>query len=145
MTVTGVLLPGQMIWTRGANEFGDQRRGGMVVRNDDNPDTGERFVLILTDSPADPRQDSLIRQKAKGGYERMGQVARLERMSVDDIDLGAADDFRPAKRVWTYAVKALRAASVPPADRMGTRLHDDLITAYRTLRAEAEMLNRGVA
>jgi hypothetical protein len=145
VTDLATIQAGHLVWSKGTNDFGDGRRGGMVVRRDDNPDTGERFLLILTDSPANPRQDSLIRQKAKGGHERMGLVARLERMSLDDLDANAADDFRAAGRVWTYAIKALRAASVPPCDRIGSRLHDDLITAYRILRSEAELLHRGAA
>lgn len=144
MTAT-TIKPGVMVWSRGTNDFGDGRRGGMVIRSDDDQDTGERFVLVLTDSPANPRQDSLIRQKAKGGHERLGLVARLERMALADVDPAAADDFRHARQLWTYAIKALRAASVPPADRMGSRLHDDLISAYRTLRAEAQLLQKGAA
>lgn len=142
---TQLLLPGSMVWSKGSNPYGDGRKGGMVVRNDDNPDTGERFVLILTDSVAKPRQDSVILHRPKGGYANLGLVARLERMSLDDIDAHAADDFRSARKVWRYAIAALRAASLPPNDHMGTRAHDELITAYRLLRAEAEMLQRGAA
>lgn len=144
MTDLATLKPGQIIWSRGRNDYGDGRKGGMVVRPDDNPDTGERFVIILTDSASRPRQDSLLLHRSKGGFTQLGLVARLERMAVADIDPAATDDFRSANKVWRYAVKALLASALPPNDRMGTKAHDALITAYRTLRAEAEMLQRGV-
>jgi hypothetical protein len=140
MTVA-MLLPGHVVWTKG-NEFGDARKGGCVVRRADDPETGEAFVLVLTDSPAKVRQDSLILHRAKGGYDSLGLVARLERIAIGDLDPHATDDFRAYRKVWRFAIAALRAASLPPNDHLGSRGHDDLITAYRELRSTAEMLER---
>lgn len=145
MTDLAQLQVGIVIWSKGTNDFGDGRLGGMVVRRDDDPDTGERFVLILTDSAARPRQGSVMYHRPKGGFDNLGLVARLERLSLDDVDAGAMDDFRYGGKIKDYAIKALRAASVPPAHVIGSRAHDELITAYRVLRAEAELLERGAA
>lgn len=146
MTDLVTLRTGHIVWTRGANAFGDGRLGGMVLRRDDNPDNGEQFVVILTDCAAQPRQGSLLYHRPKGGYDNLGLVARLERVAVDDLDpTYAADDFRGHRKVRDYAIKALRAACVPPAHVIGSRAHDDLLTAYRVLRAEADLIEKGVA
>lgn len=137
------LLPGQKVWSKGANEFGDGRLGGMVVRYDDDQDTGERFVQIVTRSLTTPPPGRLYLSAQKGrGYVDLGPLARMHRLAVADIAPDATDGFRHAKGVWDMAIQALRASSVPPANHLGSRLHDDLFTAYRTLREVAQELQR---
>ncbi len=137
------LLPGTTVWSRGVGEFGDSRLGGMVVRYDDNPDTGERFVLIVTRSLTTPPPGRLYLSAVKGrGYTDLGPLARLHRLAVSDIDPGATDGFRHARGVWDMALAALRSSTVPPAHGIATTAHADLVSAYRVLRAVAEELKR---
>lgn len=140
------LLPGQMVFTRGKNEFGDGRFSGMVVRYDDDATTGERYVQVVTKSLTKPPAGRVYFAPARGrSYIDMGFVARMHRLAVADIDPAASDGFRHVASVWGMALDALRASTVAPAKHLGSALHDDLLTAYRTLRAEAEMLSRGAA
>lgn len=135
------LLPGQMVFTRGTNDFGDERTGGMVVKYDDNPDTGERFVSVVTRSMTTPPPGRLYLSKEKGrGYIDLGPLARMHRLAVSDIDPAATDGFRHVRSVWAMALEALRASTVPPANHHGSALHDGLLTSYRVLRTVAQEL-----
>lgn len=137
------LLPGQMVWSKGTHDFGDSRLGGMVVRYDDDPDTGERFVQIVTQSFTTPPPGRLYLSAIKGrGFTDLGPLARMHRLAVADIDPGATDGFRHKRSVTHMALAALRSSTVPPANHIGGALHDDLFTAYRVLRGVAQQLER---
>lgn len=139
------LLPGQMVWQKSSalDPYGDLRLGGCVVRYDDDQDTGERFVLIVTRSHTTPPPGRLYLSTRKGrGYTDLGPLARLHRLAVSDIDPASTDGFRHARGVWDMAIQALRAASVPPANHIASTRHSDLVSAYRVLRAVAEELKR---
>lgn len=138
------LLPGQMVWSRGReHDFGDSRLGGMVVKYDDDPDTGERFVLVVTKSLTVPPPGRLYRSDGKGrSYIDLGVLARMHRLAVADIDPSATDGFRHVRSVWGMALDALRASTVPPAHHLGSALHDGLFSAYRVLRTVAQELER---
>jgi hypothetical protein len=146
------LLPGLMVWDHG-DEFGDARSGGMVVRVEADAD-GETQVVVITDEQTQPRRrPSLIvhhqdgRKGAKRpAYEDIGVVARLVRVPVADIDPAAADGFRHHAKVLDHARKALFAAAVALLpDYFNPHTHDEMVSAYRILRAEAQMLERGAA
>lgn len=137
---------GSLVVSRGSNEFGDDAVLGMVVGGGVD-DEGERYLTVLTDAPRRPRQPSLILHhqdgKRKVSYENLGLVAHLLRLSESDINAAGTDDFRHPGKVWAFAIKALRAASVPPGNRPGHH-HDELIAVYHELRGLATMLERGV-
>ena len=137
---------GSLVVSRGSNEFGDDAALGMVVGGGVS-DEGERYVTVLTDAPRRPRQPSLILHHQDGkhrvSYDNLGLVAHLLRLTESDINPAGTDDFRHPGKVWTFAIKALRAAAVPPGNRPG-RLHDELIATYHELRGVAVMLERGV-
>ncbi len=136
------LKPGQIVWTKGANEYGDDATGGCFIRSDHDPETGEAVATLLTYSPAAKRQASLYLQH-KGKFTNLGLLARLIRVPTSDIT-PPADDFRSYADVWQYALRALIASALPPHHLLGEGHHDDLVTAYRVLRDEAVSLRRGV-
>ena len=141
MTDLATLKVGAMVWTRGTNEFGDQRTGGCIVGVGVDRETGERVATLITNSPTTPRQPSLYLIR-RNKHEPLGLIARLVRVPVGDIDPAAHDDHRDHRQVWGWAKRALVASTLAPNDHFGTKGHDDLITAYRTLRAEAQTLNQ---
>lgn len=147
MTDLAALLPGTVLCSKGENVYGDSRILGMLIRSQPTDD-GEPAVVILTNSPRKPRQPSLKLchedNRHRIRYENLGLVARLERLLVCDIDPTATPTDRVAEKVRKYARYALMAAALPPNDHIGTKGHDDLISAYRILRDEAILLGRGV-
>ncbi len=155
MTTTQTFRVGQMVWDHGSGEFGDGRRGGMVVRLDTDATTGESQVVVITAERRDStdKRPSLIvhhhdgrKGTARPAYEDIGAVARLVRMPVTDVDPNAASDFRHHAKVLDHARLALFAAAVALLpDYFDLRSHDSFVTVYRTLRDEAVLLQRGEA
>ena len=145
MTDLATIPIGTMLWTRGVQPYGDNRIGGMYVREASPTEDGERQVTILTNSPLRPRQVSLIvhhANRTRDSYEQLGLVHRLQTLKVSDIEPDIADSFRTASKVWSYARSALIAAALPPNNHIGTRGHNDLIAAYWLLREEALEMGR---
>lgn len=144
---------GQMVWD-GGDEYGANRTGGMVVSVGAD-DEGETVVTVITTGYDNARlkRPSLIVHHHDGrtgtkrpAYEDIGVVARLVRMPVTSIDPYAADDFRSYAKVLEHARAALFAASVCwLPDYRDDRAHDAFLTVYRELRAESDLLRRGVA
>lgn len=145
MTDLATIPIGTMLWSKGENVYGDQRIGGMYVREDEPTEDGERQVVILTNSALKPRQPFLILhhdRRTRTAYEHLGLIYRLQVLKVSDIDPHAADSFRSASKVWEGARRALIAAALPPNHHVGTKGHDALISAYWALRDEAVVLGR---
>ncbi len=153
MTATRTFRPGQFVWDKG-DQFGDKRNGGMVVRIEADAD-GESQVVVITDSydNAALKRPSLMvhhhdgrKGERRPAYEDIGPVARLVRIPVADIDVGAASDFRNYAKVLDHARMALFAACVTwLPDYRDDRAHDEYLTVYRVLRAEAQALEAGLA
>ena len=144
MTNTVTLMPGQIVWTKGANEYGDDATGGAFIRRSHDPETGELLATILTYQAAKPRQGSLHLLDRRGGNRDLGLIARLIRVPMSEVRT-PHDDARDWAKCWLYARKALMAAHVPPCDKLGSPHHAAMIDAYRILRDEAVMLHRGAA
>lgn len=130
---------GRLVYTRYLPEHDPVL--GMVLRCGHDAETGEAFVTVLTDSATRPKLQpslSLIRRDGSSpSHVPLGPLARIERLSVADVDPGMHSDLVVLATVRTYARKALLASAVAPCERLGSSRHIDMVRAYDTLRSLA--------
>ena len=144
MTATNLaaLKAGTVVWTRGTNEFSDGAVGGAFIRRSHDPETGEAMATVLTYQAATPRQGTLHLLDRRGGNRDLGLIARLIRVPMSELR-PPTDDHRDWRKCWTYSLRALMAAALPPNNEIGSPGHGQLIDAYRTLHEAAILLHRG--
>ncbi len=77
MSGTQTFRVGQMVWDRGQNEFGDAKRGGMVVRVEADDD-GETQVVVITQARPDPHDKRPCRDPGAQRHRRPRRRRRLD-------------------------------------------------------------------